>query len=230
MSGPVFHSFLHRLAQLSGYVELLAYTSLLLPVLLAAGRWRWLPRSLRLLAAVPAYMALVFGLMRLIGYYGVHNIWLAHLSVIGETLLYLMLYTTVLVSLRRWRPVLLAGFAAFAAFDSFWLEGLARLNTYTIALESFVVTLLALLYLEKQLRTGSAVPLLRRPLAVASIGIVLYLAGTVSVYMASNYYIGSNDGRGLSLLYLSNSLLLLLYAGLLSVAFTLVPARAVSSG
>ncbi|UYZ65090.1 hypothetical protein [Hymenobacter weizhouensis] len=206
---------------IADYVEIAAYGSLSIPTLVALSHWRQLSAPLRMLACVPAYMLLLFVLMRLTAYLGQHNIWLAHFSAIGESLLYIGTFALALPHLRRWVPLLIAGFLAAAALDSFVLEGTHQLNSYTIALESFLGILLVLLYFEREINTPSRVLLLERPLIVASIGIVLYLAGTVTVYLISNSFVLANDIMGMTLLYSVNSVLLLLLSGLFTYAFRL---------
>lgn len=207
------------LVQVADYVELAAYGSLGFPFLTAVYRWHRLSPALRLLACIPAYMLLLFTLMRLAAYWDQHNIWLAHLSVIGESLLYLGTFGLALPRVRKWLPALVTVFLAAAVLDSLVLEGLEQLNSYTIALESFLGILLVLLYFEQEVNNHSPTPLLKRPLLVASIGIVLYLAGTVTIYLASNSFV--NDKVGMSLLYTVNSVLLLVLAALLTCSFRL---------
>ena len=62
---------------------------------------------------------------------------------------------------------------------------------------------------------------------VATVGIIIYLTGTILLFLTTNYFIALNDEFNLRLIYLVSAVLLLLLAVLLSRAFLLVrPATA----
>ncbi|AHJ96533.1 hypothetical protein Hsw_0938 [Hymenobacter swuensis DY53] len=209
------------LPRVADYLEVLAYCSLSIPAGVALVHWQRLTRPVQLLAVVPAFMLVLFTLMRLTVAFGLQNIWLAHLAAIGETVCYICAFSLLLPRLRPWRRWLLGGFLAFAALDSLVLEGLTQLNSYTIALESFLGILLVLLYFEQEIRHLAPTNTHRRPLLIAGTGIVLYLAGTVAIYLGSNTFLQTDDGVGMSLLYSINSMLLLVLAAFFTRAFWL---------
>lgn len=209
------------LPRVADYLEVLAYCSLSIPAGVALVHWSRLTRPIQLLALVPAFMLTLFTLMRLTVALGWQNIWLAHLAAIGETVGYICAFSLLLPRLWPWRRWLLGGFLAFAALDSLVLEGLAQLNSYTIALESFLGILLVMLYFEQEIRHLAPANPHRRPILLAGTGIVLYLAGTVSIYLGSNAFLQTDDGAGMSLLYSINSVLLLTLAAFFTRAFWL---------
>ncbi|RPD45452.1 hypothetical protein DNI29_18910 [Hymenobacter sediminis] len=177
-----------------------------------------------MLAFLAAYMLVVYLLMRVAAHVWHNNIFIAHCASVGETVLYLLAFRTVLRRLPRyWFAPTLCGFLAFAALDSWVLEGFGQLNSYTLSVESFLIILLALLYFEQELHqaTSSAALMLSRPLVVACMGIVLYLAGSVMVYSLSNHFVITNDAVGNSLLYSVNSIMLCVLSGCLFYAFYL---------
>ncbi|GAB2776756.1 hypothetical protein HNQ93_001906 [Hymenobacter luteus] len=210
--------------QLADWSEPVAYWSLVFPLLMAGRRWGSLSSSLRILAYLAAYMLVVYLLMRVAARVWHNNIILAHCASVGETILYLFAFRAALRRLPRyWFAPTLVAFLAFACLDSWVLEGFTRLNSYTLSLEGFLGILLGLLYFEQELHQApaSSVPMLARPLVVACMGIVLYLAGTIMVYSLSNHFIATNDAAGTALLYSVNSIMLCVLSGSLFYAFYL---------
>ena len=209
------------LPRVADYLEVLGYCSLGIPAALALVYWQRLTKPVQLLAVVPAFMLILFTLMRLTVAIGLQNIWLAHFAAIGESVCYICAFSLLLPRMLPWRQWLLGSFLAFAALDSLWLEGLAQLNSYTIALESFLGILLVLLYFEQEIRHLVPANNQRRPLLIAGTGIVLYLAGTVAIYLGSNAFLQTDDRVGMSLMYSINSILLLVLAAFFTRAFWL---------
>ncbi|WP_147320824.1 hypothetical protein [Hymenobacter lapidiphilus] len=113
-------------------------------------------------------------------------------------------------------------FLLFAFTDSVWLESPPKINSYTNLVESVIVIGLALLFFEKTMVRHKNIKLSKIPMFVATVGIVMYLTGTVLLFLTTNYFIALNDEFNLRLIYLVSAVLLLLLAALLSRAFLLV--------
>ncbi|RSK48284.1 hypothetical protein [Hymenobacter rigui] len=153
-----------------------------------------------------------------------YNLPLVHLNTIGEALLYMKVYHDEFVDEKTKRSIRVIAviFLVFAALDSFWLEGFGRINSYTNLAESIIIISLGLLYFERTLIGRRRTQLQRVPLFVATIGIILYLSGTVVLYLATNHFIQLNDEYNTRLMYLINSVLVLVLGLLFSRAFILV--------
>ncbi|SET72727.1 hypothetical protein [Hymenobacter actinosclerus] len=210
-------------------VEVIAYTSMLVPATLAFYRKGDLHGGMRTMAYLPAYLFGMFLLARAGAYFFRYNLPILHLSTIGETLLYSKIYYDEFTDThikQRIKAVLLF-FAAFSIIDSLWLEGLQRINSYTNLAESTIVISLGLVFLDKNVIQKERTHIHLIPMFVATAGIIIYLSGTVLLYLTTNYYITLNDEYNARLMYLLGSALLLLLAMLLSRAFWLVrPAKA----
>ncbi|UPL49952.1 hypothetical protein [Hymenobacter sublimis] len=211
-------SWLLRLADQS---EPVAYAGMLVPCMIGLWRWSQLPASLRALTGLAGFMALHFGLLKLAGYLWRENMIVGHLSGVGETIFYLLAFRHALRLSAHWFYSLLVAFLLFAALDSFVLEGFGQLNSYTLALESFLGISFALLYFEQELHKPAIRPILERPFTVACIGIILYLAGTIMVYSLSNHFVATNDSVGNTLLYSVNNIMLFVLSGFLTQSFLL---------
>ncbi|QJX47671.1 hypothetical protein HMJ29_12250 [Hymenobacter taeanensis] len=197
---------------------------MLIPLGMAWSRRAYLTGGLRTLAVLPAFLFASYWLMQLGIYLWHYNLPIAHLSTFGESLLYLKVFRDNMKPSPKRRLVngLALFFIVFAVFDSFYLEGFDQINSYTNLLESLLVTGLILQYFEEVVFSQHRTDLLRIPLFVASIGILLYLAGTVTVFLFTNHLIMHNDELHARLVYLLSSALVFIMALLLTRAFYLV--------
>jgi multisubunit Na+/H+ antiporter MnhG subunit len=169
-------------------------------------------------------MLFMYMMMQLGIYLWHYNLAIAHLSTFVESLIYLKIFHDVLN--RPKQQVIIRSlavlFTAFALADSFILEGFSQINSYTNLLESTLITGLILAYFEEAVFLQQHTHLLQLPLFVASIGILLYLAGTVTVFLFTNHFISTNDELHARLIYLVSSALVFVLALLLTRAFYLV--------
>ncbi|GAB3227572.1 hypothetical protein GCM10027346_11090 [Hymenobacter seoulensis] len=199
---------------------------MLIPFVAALMWWKHLSAPLRILGSLAGFMVLMFVLLRLAAYLWHQNMIIAHLCSVGETIFYLAAFRHVLKFPVRWFTLILASFLVFALLDTLVWEGLEQLNSYTIVLESFIGICLVLLFLDKKFRTSSSESLLEQPLIIAGIGIILYLNGTVSVYIISNTYISTNDVNSIILLFALNSIMLMIMAAFFTYAFYVAKKKA----
>ncbi|NVO85675.1 hypothetical protein [Hymenobacter terrestris] len=210
-----------------GFAKLLdfvAYTSLLLPFYLAHTRRTHLSGGLVALRFLPVFHFGIYCLMHIANSVWRNNIPLIHFATIAETLIYLKVYHEEFTETKIKKTIRYAAvaFLLFAFIDSIWLEKPPRINSYTNLFESILIIGLALLFFEKIMVRHKQLKLSRVPMFVATVGIVIYLAGTVLLFLTTNYFIVLNDEFNLRLMYLVSSVLLLLLAVLLSRAFLLV--------
>ncbi|WP_210115972.1 hypothetical protein [Hymenobacter wooponensis] len=197
---------------------------MLIPLSIAWQRRTGLHGSLYALVFVPAWMFFMYWMMQLGIYLWHYNLAIAHLSTFIESLIYLKVFHDALPHRRQQKTIhiLMAGFIIFALLDSFYLEGFQQINSYTNLAESILVTGLILSYFEEAAFSQKHSHLLRTPLFVASIGILLYLAGTVTVFLFTNHFITTNNELYARLIYLISSTLVFVLALLLTRAFYLV--------
>lgn len=187
------------------------------------------------LAYLPAYLFVMFGVIRLGTLIWRYNLPLIHLSTIGETLLYLKVYHDEFTgkSVKRRIRILTGCFLLFAVLDSVWIEGFHSINSYTNLAESAIIISLGILFFERVI-ADNVQQAQKIPLFVATVGILLYLSGTVLLYLATNHFIALNDEYNTRLMYLFNSALMFLLALIFSRAFFLArkktPAAPVYAG
>ena len=212
--------------------DLFVYCALLVPFVLAQQRHKQLTGGLSTLRFVPLFLFTIYVLMQISTYLWRYNIPLVHLNTIGETLLYLKVFYDEFIDRKTRNAIkyLSILFILFSLIDSLYIEGFHQINSYTNLAESTIIIALSLLFFEKSIVTRRKTRFQKIPMFIATIGIILYLSGTVVVYLTTNYFISTNDEYNARLMYLISSALLLLLSVLFCRAFLLVrPDRVVAS-
>ncbi|SNC67283.1 hypothetical protein SAMN06265337_1898 [Hymenobacter gelipurpurascens] len=212
------------LVQFGPYFDLIAGCSMLIPTGMAWSRRAYLTGGLRPLAILPGFLFASYWLMQLGIYLWHYNIAIAHLNTVVESLILIQVYHDNAKKLKQRQVIrwLMFAFACFALADSFFIEGFDQINSYTNLFESILVSVLILAYFEESVFIHHKDNLFKIPLFIASIGVLLYLAGTVMLYLFSEYLIKINDLHTYRAFYSFNSFLFFVLAMLLTRAFYLV--------
>ncbi|WP_139924026.1 hypothetical protein [Hymenobacter sp. DG01] len=217
-------------------LDLLVYWAMIIPFAVAFRYRSSLTGGMRTLRWVPLFLFLMYCLLQIsikIWHYGLI---INHINTVGETLLYIKVYHDEFNSkkTKRWIRILTVCFLIFAAVDSFWIEGFDSINSYTNLVESIIVISLGILFFEHIISKSNHQQIQKIPMFIATVGILLYLSGTVLLYLVTNNFIASNDEYSTRLMYLLNSILLLLLAIIFLRAFFLArkktPAAPVYAG
>jgi hypothetical protein len=210
------------LVALAKHLEQVANLTVLLPLAIAGWQWPRLPRTLRLLAIYLVVAEATVLLGHLSELYRPHwhlAIW--HAFTVVETLFFLRIYYLTLTSRLLGRLIIgvTPVFLVFAALDTFYLEGINQINSYTHVLQSAVLIGLALLYFEQLLNELRVMRLERDPLFLVSTAVVLYFSGTVLMYVFINHFLTTNDHAGNEVIYTINSVVNLVQYSLFALAF-----------
>ncbi|MCA8829112.1 hypothetical protein [Hymenobacter pini] len=213
-------------------IDFVVYWAMVIPIAIAQYNRRWLVGGLRTLRFIPLFLLVMYCCAQVAIILWRYTLPINHLNTVGEALLYLKVYHdefTNSIIKRRVRLVAVI-FLAFAVVDSFWLEGFQQINAYTNLIESFLIITLALIYFEIHILRRQRIAALRKPMFVASIGIILYLAGTIVLHLVTNHLIAANDEGDARIVYLISSFLLFLMVTLFSRAFWLArPVKALDT-
>lgn len=206
------------------YLDLFAAFSMLIPFGMAWRRRAYLTGGLRPLAVLPGFLFVSYWLMQLGIYIWHNNIAIAHLNTVVESLILIQVYHDNAKKLKQRQIIrwMMLAFVCFAFADSFFIEGFNQINSYTNLFESIIVTILILAYFEEAIFIHHEYNLLKAPLFITSIGVLLYLAGTVMLYLFSEHLIRTNDLHTYRAFYLFSSFLFFVLAMLLTRAFYLV--------
>lgn len=197
---------------------------MLVPLALAWCGRTLLSAPLRILALVPAFLLIMYAASWIGNYFFHYNLVVGHVTVFGEGLLYMWYLSKLLTNTRyqQWPRIFQVAFVIFGLVDSFFLEGFGKLNTYTNAMESLLVTALILMYFEHLLHTHRPTShLSREPIFTANTGIIIYLMGTVSIYLVINTFIITNDANTIYRILILSLFMQLILSSLLARCFWL---------
>ncbi|WP_324671757.1 hypothetical protein [Hymenobacter sp. GOD-10R] len=203
----------------SEVLEWVSQLSVLVPLAIAWRRRTLFAPTVRVLFWY-TYLSLFTSLALQIGRHLFHlNTPVQHLYTLLKTLLFGRMYY---LALRRpWHRQLVygltLGFAGFAALDAFYLEGLTHFNSYGRAVQSLLLIGFAMLYFEQMLRELRVSRLEQDPLFLASVGLVIYSAGTGMLFVLINNFRESLSA--LTLAFDTVSLLNIAFNVLLTFAF-----------
>lgn len=211
--------------------EICVNFSFLLPAVLAWRGWPNLALPLRVLALLTVFTPIMFGFSRLAIALWKYNLAVGHATIFGEGLLYLWYFRRLFAGSRyaAYLPALQWSYAAFALLDSFYLEGFARLNSYTNAVESFLCIGLTLLFFEEYLRKGKLHSPVQNPAFISNCAILIYMTSTVTTYLFLNRFIALNDATSVYRIFFINLVMQLVLSGAFTYAFLLVRRPAVVS-
>lgn len=203
----------------SDVLEWVSQLSVLVPLVVAWRRRASFAPAVRVLSWY-VYLSLFTSLALQIGRHLFHvNNPVQHLYTLLKTLLFSRMYYLALRRSQQRQLVywLTLAFVVFAVFDAFYLEGLMHYNSYGRAVQSVLLIGFALLYFEQMLRELRVAKLEQDPLFLASVGLVIYSAGTAMLFVLTNNF--TEDLSVLTLAFDSVFLLNIVFNVLLTIAF-----------
>lgn len=118
----------------------------------------------------------------------IHNLYVWNIVTILETLSLGYAFYVVLESARtkRWLRLAAGVFVLVSIADFFFISGLEETTVYTVAMGSALLVTLVLLYFEQLLQQLRTVYLEQQPMFVIGIGVILYFAGTLMIFLLQN--------------------------------------------
>ncbi|WP_167856336.1 hypothetical protein [Hymenobacter metallicola] len=149
------------------------------------------------------------------------NYALWHVFTLVQTLFFFRIYYLTLSArtVRRLIKFMAGGFTVFALLDTFYLEGLQQVNSYTHVAQSALLIGLALLYFEQLLNELHITRLEQDPLFLVSSAVVLYFSGTVLLYVFVNKLSAPADYASHQVIYTLNAMVNLVQYLLFALAF-----------
>jgi len=207
------------LITLSLGLEWVSQLSILIPMALGIRKKYDLSKPLQFLIWY-TYLSLASSLAIQLGTHLFHfNAPVQHLYTLLKTVLFGRLYYLALR--RRWHRQLIlwltVGFVLFALLDATYLEGLDHYNSYGRAVQSLLLIGFAMLYFEQMLRELRVSRLEQDPLFLASVGLIIYSAGTGMLFVLTNSF--TEDLSVLTLAFDTVFLLNIAFNVLLTLAF-----------
>ena len=203
-----------------------SYGPVFVAALVGAVRYRCLSPPLRRVAWLAWYTLGMESLALLLARLYQTNIVLATLDTLLEFGLLALVYQQALrpSALSRWLPAVAGTFALASLLVYCKPGGGAEFNPVQRLVESLLVLALVLVYFFKVLRELVVVRLEREPMFWVSTGLLLYFAGSVFVFVSSNYVLRHSRTLSLRLWAVHAGLYIVLY-GIYSWALWMKPSR-----
>lgn len=148
-----------------------------------------------------------------------HIVW--NIVTILETILLGYAFYLVIKSpkIRRILRFSFLAFMAVAILDFFYLSGFQTTTIYTVALESLLLIGIVLIYFEQILQELRTINLERNPMFLVGIGVIIYFAGTVMIFLLQNSVVGAQQ---IMMMAMINSVLSIFLNSIIARAFWLV--------
>lgn len=175
------------------FVQLLKTVPSMLPIVgaavIAAGRYRYLPRNLRYLAWLTWFELPLEVLAVGLGLLHRNNLFIMPFYTVGELGLLALLYrhTVHSVAFRRAVPWLVGGFTAYTLLDSFLDPDLTWFKPGQQVSQSLLILGMVGLYFRQLLQELQVPQLEREPMFWVSTGLFLYFLGYLHIALFSNY-------------------------------------------
>lgn len=203
-----------------------AIVPVLVAAIVGAVRYRHLPPALRCLAWLAWYTLSMEVFTRALGLFYQSNLFMTSLDTALEFGLLAAVYRQALrpSALSRWLPVVAGIFMLVSLLSYLRPAGVAQFNPGQRFAESLLVLALVLAYFLKVIRELLVVRLERDPMFWVSAGLLLYFAGSVFVFLSSNYVLRHSNTLSLRLWAVHAGLYMVLY-GLYSLALWMKPSR-----
>ncbi|MDF7810326.1 hypothetical protein [Hymenobacter sp. YC55] len=202
---------------------ILTYTSelsLLLPIGVGYRYWSVLQKHHKVILWCCVMWAVLTAIGEILFAAKQHNLFVWNTVTILETLfLGYAFYSVLRSSKARYFLRIAAGvFIVLAVTDFFYLSGLEATTVYTVAAESALLISTVLLYFEQLLQELRTSSMERNPMFVIGIGVIIYFAGTVMVFLLQDSVSGVQE----MLMMMVNSVLSLILNSIIAWAFLLV--------
>ena len=203
-----------------------SYGPVVVAALVGAVRYRCLPPPLRCLAWLAWYTLGMESCSLVLARLYHANIFLTTLDALLEFGLLAAMYQRALrpSALSRWLPVVAGVFALVSLLYYLRPAGAAQFNPVQRFAESILVLALVLTYFFKVLRELVVVRLEREPMFWVSVGLLLYFAGSVFIFVSSNYVLHHSRTLSQRLWAVHAGLYIVLY-GIYSWALWMKPSR-----
>lgn len=177
---------------------IISTVTIALPVIAGIIRYGRLSAPLRILSWLLFYSGANAIVVSWLSIKGMNNLLLFNVFTLVELTLFGWVFHKVFES-RSMKTLITVGVlacVAFAVINLFFLQGHSAINSYSMALESTLLTLLALLFYYKTFREEKVQRLERYPLFWLSSGVLIYFAGNLFLFLFSNYVLTESDSLG----------------------------------
>ncbi len=200
--------------------------TILLPLVAGCLRYKKLSVSMHILLLLLLYSSINTAVTSWLAIKGINNLLFINIFTLVELTLLGWVFHRVFESrgLKGFTMVAILACAAFSVINLFFIQGLSAINSYSLALGSMLLTVLALLFYYKIFREEKVQRLERYPLFWLSSGVLLYFAGNLFVFLFSSYVL-SDSPNALYAEWSIHSVLYIMTNLIYTAAFWLSPQK-----
>ncbi len=161
----------------------------LVPVVVGLARYRFLDVLKRWILALMLCSFTASILQFVLAMQSIPNLFISHFYVMVEFVLLAYIYKP---TLKPYIPnvvfgVINIGFICFSLLNAFYIQGLKANNSYQRTLEAVIVIVWIMMYFYKTMKELKVQRIEREPLFLFSGGAFIFFAGTIFIYIFSNY-------------------------------------------
>lgn len=156
----------------------------LLPFSIAVANFNKLPKILKWVAAFTLFSLLTEFAMTALSQKNINNLFLIHLYVVVEYIVFGSVYAHYLASLKLKTPIHISIglFVGFSVYNVFYLNGLKEFNTYGLLLEGLLFIILSLLFFYKIFKDLQVGNLFTLPMFWINCAILIYFTGNFMLF------------------------------------------------
>lgn len=156
----------------------------LLPLSIAVINYRLLPRVLKWVAAFTFFSLFTEVTMSLLSKKGINNLFLIHIYVVVEYIVFGYVYAYYLNSIKLRKPIYITIvlFTAFSIFNVICLNGLKEFNTYGLLVEGALFIILSLLFFYKLFKDLEVGNLFTLPMFWINCAILIYFTANFMLF------------------------------------------------
>jgi len=201
------------------YIGIILPVTIVFPLLMAAGAYRWLLPPEK----IAAFYLLADGIANIIAVSlaknGINNMPVFHIYPVAEFLLLTLFFKRSLAGtlVDRYAWLFIGGFTIFAIADAFFIQGFLHFNTYPRTLEAFLLLFFALFFFYKRIDAAVIEKWDENPSVWFTIALFLYFSGALVLFLLSGQL--TRNSRANDLAWTIHASLQLLLYMLFTVGF-----------
>lgn len=165
------------------YIAIVAPLFILVPVVVAICKYRWLSPAAKVIFAYLILSGIVNALAISLANHGINNMALLHLFTLLEFSMITFFYR--IISLRTFYPYSIFLFASLCILNAVFLQPVYEHNTYSRSLEALLIIIMAVFLFYKLLNEATDSRWYKNSLVWFNMALLLYFSGSLFLFLFS---------------------------------------------
>lgn len=186
----------------------ISYIVIFVPLIIGVIFWKRLSFVQRMIFGIVVLTFLNDSLTIILNRQEIHNLWVYHLYVPLYFWMIALLYreSPMKSTIKKWLLPYACIFTVFSVVNSIWIQPVSGFNSNAISIGMLSYILLALIYFQFLLKQQFYTRLENDPLFWMSVGLLLFNAGALVLFIVSNYF-NSSDRKVVASIWSLNVIL-----------------------